>query len=105
LGRLGGKKPAVTKKISTFLRAMKIHHLEEEVILRTMSGSLSHDLVVDHKKAHRELEKRLKEIMGEFGKDSEENDFLNLKREVRRLLNSHIVKWDMPAYGPKSGKI
>ncbi|MBL6934610.1 MAG: hemerythrin domain-containing protein [Alphaproteobacteria bacterium] len=104
MGRVGGKKPAVTKKIDIFLRAVKIHHLEEEIVLRTMSGSLSSDLVADHKKAHRELEERLKEIMGELKQDLEEGDFLNLKREVRRLLTSHIIEWDLPTYGPKSGK-
>lgn len=104
LERLGGKKPAVTKKIDIFLRAVKIHHLDEEIILGTMSGSLSPDLVSDHKMAHRGLEGRLKEILGELKQDPEESDFLNLKREVRRLLTSHIIEWDLSTYGPKSGK-
>ena len=103
LGRVDGKKSVVKEKSDISLRSVKIHHMEEELILQAMSGSSSSDLVADHKK-HQNLEKRLKEPMGELGKNPIERKFLDLKREVRRLLTSHMADFDISALKKRAGK-
>jgi len=40
-GRVDGKKPVVKEKSDIFLSSVKIHHMEEELILQAMSGSSS----------------------------------------------------------------
>ena len=49
-------------------------------------------------------EKRLKEPMGELGKNPIERKFLDLKREVRRLLTSHMADFDISALKKRAGK-